>query len=346
MPPKKVKRHISDRPSFEKVNEIKEYNDANGLESLDRDCVQQILHDNDDINVLRNIIGMSKNRFNEQTSHHRFKWVIQKCLECFTIVQVPNFKKYSQIKNRTVTTKGGITQRSGMQAIVFLNKKIDRGIYKMSFKLVRNCKWISCGVFEVEQDVIAPTFTDEGLFVSYTNKGFIEQNQRSRGNNAYGDGNTISMELDMESSVRTLHFFVDDLLQPVSIFRVPPTVKYFICCRTDKAVFELVSLQLLPSATTITAKVAHSPAKAHTTSKERRVGWRTQRSAHRGPPPGVMPPQFARSHHGGLGGMHYGRGHLTFLDMLPAYRRYDDDDDDDENNHHRRYSGGPGCTVM
>lgn len=122
--------------------------------ALDRDCIQQILHENDDIDVVRNVLATSLTRYKEQKFHHRFRWSNEKSIECLTVVSVRGYENYSHID------KTSVIALPGHHSIVFIDKKIDWGIYKMSFELISDCKGISCGVFEVEKGKIAPSFTD------------------------------------------------------------------------------------------------------------------------------------------------------------------------------------------
>ncbi|KAA6374244.1 MAG: hypothetical protein EZS28_030229, partial [Streblomastix strix] len=88
--------------------------------------------------------------------------------------------------------------------------------------------------------------------VCYKNNGCIihTNNTEIAGNAKIEDGQTVALEVNMSTSSRTLTFFINGQQQPVSISKIPSSIKFWINLRAQKQSFTLTRFELIQTSST------------------------------------------------------------------------------------------------
>ncbi|KAA6374643.1 MAG: putative NEK protein kinase, partial [Streblomastix strix] len=81
------------------------------------------------------------------------------------------------------------------------------------------------------------TYISHNGGLRHINKDGIEGNAR------FEDNQKIAMEVNMDSTPRTLHFFVEGKQQPLSIINIPASVRFWICSLGSNSSFTLTQFQ-------------------------------------------------------------------------------------------------------
>ncbi|KAA6393135.1 MAG: putative polyadenylate-binding protein [Streblomastix strix] len=92
----------------------------------------------------------------------------------------------------------------------------------------------------------------KGKTVCYKNNGCITHtnNTEIAGNAKIEDGQTIALEVNMSTTPRTLTFFINGQQQPVSISKIPSSIKFWINLRAQKQSFTLTRFERIQTFST------------------------------------------------------------------------------------------------
>ncbi|KAA6390669.1 MAG: hypothetical protein EZS28_013803 [Streblomastix strix] len=103
-------------------------------------------------------------------------------------------------------------------------------------------------VFEADQAPQDGQYVDKT--VTYASCGDIrhfQEDNKIGGNNRYNDNQKVALEVNMDSTPRTLHFFVEGKEQPLSIINIPSSIRFFISTLHENATFTLTQFKSLSS---------------------------------------------------------------------------------------------------
>ncbi|KAK2961290.1 hypothetical protein BLNAU_3736 [Blattamonas nauphoetae] len=141
--------------------------------------------------------------------------------------------------------KRAILTKDNTHSIFMPSTIIQRGIFL--FECVFNqSSQKRAGI--IEHDYI-PT-DDEYLGKSiktlgYTGSGFIQHGTQYNGNAPFEDGKRIGLQVNMDSTPRTLHFFVAGVQQPVVIVNIPSSLRFCTYLYREHSMVDMWLVELL-----------------------------------------------------------------------------------------------------
>lgn len=246
---------VEKRPSFDEVSEV--YDLPNGFESLDRDCIQQILILTDYLEAVRNIVGITRTRFIQQTMHTRFHWCLKNLQLSLLLINHPEWPDDVEINGHQMM----VMKASGTynHCFVVVEKGFEDGIMRISVKLWKKRKNFGLGFFTFTDDVPYCDYYDWKNFTCYFSKGSCYNNKYQYGNDKYKTGDVISCELNVVH--RTARFFVNTTEQPLFYTDIPRPVKFYLSSQCVGDHFEVLSLARLsqPSPPSLSPKKSPQP---------------------------------------------------------------------------------------
>ncbi|KAA6389774.1 MAG: putative CMGC kinase, CK2 family [Streblomastix strix] len=134
------------------------------------------------------------------------------------------------------------------------NPIITKGIVRFEgfFEKGRQWKYIgitdSSVVFTHGDSPYQPKFC--GQLITYACCGELRdfiQNSEIKGNSRFEDNQKVALEVNMDSTPRTLHFFVEGIEQPLSVINIPASIRFWFYVMSSNSSFTLTQFQNLSS---------------------------------------------------------------------------------------------------
>lgn len=139
-------------------------------------------------------------------------------------------------------------------AYVFVDKLFceQDGIIKIDGRCLRKNWNLALGIIEVETNRPYGFLRKPSTCLEYWSDGFCFQNGFSLGNHPWKEDDVVMLEVDMgprtghqNPSTRTIRFYVNGELQPVSYSLIPSRFKFFLTACDKGDAFEFLSCQRL-----------------------------------------------------------------------------------------------------
>ncbi|KAA6389385.1 MAG: putative CMGC kinase, CK2 family [Streblomastix strix] len=103
-------------------------------------------------------------------------------------------------------------------------------------------------VFEADKAPFNVKYKDKSVSYEGASGSLYHFNQdKIKGNYKFEDNQKVALEVNMDSSPRTLHFFVEGNEQPLSIINIPASIRFWICTLLANTTFTLTQFQNLSS---------------------------------------------------------------------------------------------------
>ncbi|KAA6382905.1 MAG: hypothetical protein EZS28_021566, partial [Streblomastix strix] len=135
---------------------------------------------------------------------------------------------------------------------ILFDPVIKKGITR--FEVLNVSYLLSAGIADESLSFVGdvyPSKLDVSKIVDYS---YYEGNLQHigdwiKGNEGLEEGDRIAMELNMESSPRTLTFFVNDKEQPNYVSNVPDAVRFFAYIAVEDSLFKILKFEEIPEPT-------------------------------------------------------------------------------------------------
>ncbi|KAA6391583.1 MAG: hypothetical protein EZS28_012889 [Streblomastix strix] len=236
-----------------------EYNVAGGLLGLGQDTLVDLLSEMIEFQDAVQFVGVNKNTL-QLKNHPRFKQIIE------------SINNNSDLENPDPTGQRVLLEQIGdllWKAValkkenlsVSLNKAISEGIHRVEvrFEKCTSGKYSqgAVGIMKADYQIPYPCGPRSephrrSMLNYYGHVGNVYFNGISTyGNVKFKDGELIAMELNAD--VGTLHFFVDEIQQPIFMSGINEAVKFYFYIYNKDSSFSIVSLKKLqiPTAKTL-----------------------------------------------------------------------------------------------
>jgi hypothetical protein len=160
--------------------------------------------------------------------------------------------------------------------VVVLDYKICDGIFKFEGKFLELIHSACVGIIHITYDDQYGKIKDTASeYCEYWPCGNCWQNESIRANNAWGLNDIVGLEINMQK--RTLHFFVNGVLQPFSVSDIVRPVKIYLDLR-ELSTFRIISFRRLYAATVSSSTpVAPVPVDDWRTNKSKVIKWTMSR---------------------------------------------------------------------
>ncbi|KAA6375281.1 MAG: hypothetical protein EZS28_029192, partial [Streblomastix strix] len=152
---------------------------------------------------------------------------------------IPDYLTVEKNENKFIHTKN-----NNFPCNITLNPIISKGVVRFEI--------ISFGIADVSTVFEPNKFSNEDgnytKIVLYLPYGpLVHINATIHGNCKFEDKQLVALEVNMSSNPRTLHFFVDNQEQPVSISDIPPNIRFFIGLVNPEQSFTLTRFERIQS---------------------------------------------------------------------------------------------------
>lgn len=250
-------KHLTmNRPSFINVNNDEQYNLRNGFESLDRDCVQKLLRENNlYIGIIQTVCGISSDRLIEQTRNKRFKWANSNYFLTTKIIPHPDFPESVEIMGRRVTAnklKRDIYFRGVAFSLIDIPLNEGSGIYKLTVNLVKfesnSAKYsVAVGLYHYDNEVKCVQSEKGTHYIVYLTGYSLNSGGQAFHNTCYTDGSGVykagdTVALEVDTDRKRAYFMINNEVQKVIFVNVKFPLKYYVGTTAKDTVWEIVSL--------------------------------------------------------------------------------------------------------
>lgn len=162
------------------------------------------------------------------------------------VINHPAYPGLVEVKGRMVKSLKFGQEFNG--SFVVLSKRLERRVFRLTCKgLIQLCGSTIIGELEDHRF----TNTNYFNFGNPLGKPFLWQNGFSYGINSCTENDIASVEVDMDN--RTIHFFVNNTLQPVSYSGVPSPIIVYASVSKVGSVMEIISFEALQHSSVLTS---------------------------------------------------------------------------------------------
>lgn len=237
--------------------ELSNFDVADGLAGLERDLIHSIISNMSSLSSVCNIIGICQELY--LFSHHsRFKWALTNVSGlntsvtnhfCYAdVVELEQTDKKYKFKDKNSTSQLFIVKNCS-DPNGFGNFVVDRIIFEGKWRF--EGRWhnivtysdVAIGFAYFESKLPHDYYCGNTDFIDYYFNGDCLQNGLSLGNNPYGAGDKIAVEVDMNKEKMIVLFTVNGVVQPVMYSDIPKSLRMDACSSEPGNIFEFISLR-------------------------------------------------------------------------------------------------------